>query len=88
MEIIIKNLSKKKALELLKNVQNSVCKGLAIQGKYNYEYVNCDTCLARIAPNKKFEDDSDMEFPDFNNFHFTIQSGYWTESTLKEYAGI
>ena len=44
--------------------------------------------VASIAPKTQYEDVSDMESPDFTSYTFTIQSNYWNESTLKEYAGI
>lgn len=87
MNVTVENISRARALGLLENVQNSICKGLAIGGKNMYEHINSDTCTAFIRP-KEHEGDRDLEQPDFNCYTFTIQSGYWTERTLKEYAGI
>lgn len=88
MNVVVSNITRSKALELLKNVQESACKGFAIGGKKMYEHIHSDTVVASITPKTQYEDESDMEEPDFTSYTFTIQSNYWTESTLKEYAGI
>jgi hypothetical protein len=88
MKVVISNITRSKALELLENVQESVCKGFAIGGKKMYEHIFSDTVFAYIAPKTQYEDGSDMESPDFTSYTFTIQSNYWLEFILKEYAGL
>ena len=73
MNVVVSNITRSRALELLKNVQESVCKGFAIGGKKMYEFVHSDTVVASIAPKTQNEDGSDMEEPDFASYNFKIQ---------------
>ena len=50
---------------MLKNVQESACKGFAIGGKKMYEHIYSDTVVASIAPKSQYEDGSDMKELDF-----------------------
>jgi len=88
MKVIIENISRSRALELIKNVQDSICQGLAIQGRNFYETIWCDTVTASISPKEKGEDGSDMEIPDFGSYTFNISSDYWSEYRLREFAGL
>lgn len=86
--ISLDNLTRSQALELLKNVQNTIAKGLAIAGNHGYEYIVTNTVLATINPKLKFDDGRDLEKPDFTKYTFYIYSGYFVENSLRQFAGI
>lgn len=78
--ITIENLSRKEALQLLKNVQKNAAPSYAIQGKQENRYVNTDTVCATVQPC-----DSGWNGYDFSKNTFKIYSNYWSESTLRDY---
>lgn len=80
MSIIeINNLNSKEAFELLKNVQKNHAPSYAIQGKRTHRFIHTDTVTAEV----KIPDTP--EGLDFNNCTFKISSGYWVESSLREF---
>lgn len=78
--IIIKDLSRKDALQLLANVQANHALGYAVQGKKTCRFVNTDTVCATVEP----QEGSFGEL-DYSKNRFKIYSNYWAESTLKDF---
>ena len=76
-------------MQHLINVQESICKGFAIQGNKDSRFVWSDTVVAKVETVKEIDGKYlDKNSIDFNVVNFEIQSAYWNEQSLKDFAGI
>lgn len=84
----VHNLSSSEVQSLFSTVQSNCGKSYAVQRSKDTLYINTDTVLAKSEPQEKWCDVSGYPVQDYSQFTFTIQSNYWSEPTLREFAGL